>query len=107
MGKTKRQLSLDWLEFHTLWPHRSMNVSAMPRSSLMMQRKFWIFKIIETVFFLLPAFVAMCWLYWTERDGTVLFITILLGFFLVVNLLGVWKRRPDFRKRVKTSEDDM
>jgi hypothetical protein len=65
----------------------------------------WLKGVIITTFLILPAFVAMCWLYWEEGDGLILFATIILGFFLVVDLLRIWILRPNSLKRSKTKEE--
>mgnify|MGYP001766653799 CR=1 FL=1 len=105
MAKKKRIPALEWLEFHMQRYHPLTYDPYKPRLPVRLPFRLWLLYLVLVLFLMFPAFVAMCWLYWTERDGVVLFATIFLGLMLVINLFGLWNRLADFLRQVKTSEE--
>ncbi|HNT23829.1 MAG TPA: hypothetical protein PKM21_05655 [Anaerolineales bacterium] len=96
MGKNKRQLSLDWLEFRTRQRRRYGGDPYRPRLPGRPAFREWLLDLIITTFLILPGLLVLLWLYWAERSGVVLYASVWVGFIMVLNLLKLWNQSRHF-----------
>ena len=66
--------------------------------------KRWLLDWIDVIL-IVPAFLAFCWLYWSERTLFALILMLYMGFFTAVVFIRLWNLRPDSRKPSETNEE--
>ena len=66
---------------------------------------FWILCLLD-VFLIVPAFLAFCWLYSSERTTRHLLLVVMFGMFAMLVILRAIRLRPDFNRRRSQAEID-